>query len=260
VKPITSVRVRRVRNRKKQPSARIGYVLYENATIVVIATLKCRNRKTGRMIQVWILRRDVSPIRAVKLGLDAAICFDCPHRQPKGFQGRTCYVNLRSPQAIWKAYRRGRYPYLPIEGYADAFTGKKIRFGAYGEPILIPIPVMEELTRVSDGWTGYTHQWRKSEYQPYRVYLMASCDSPNDRARARGIGWRTFRVRGTYDPMEPGEITCPASDEAGHRTQCARCRLCNGVRYAVDPRKDITLLVHGSGAKNFVSLASLIAA
>lgn len=259
MKPTTSVRIPRARQRKRKLT-RIGFVLYESDTIVVIATLKCKNRKTGRMIQVWILRRDISPIQAVKRGLDAAICFDCPHRQPKGFQGRTCYVNLRSPQAIWRAYRRGRYAFLTIESYASVFTGKKIRFGAYGEPILIPIPVIERLTAVSNGWTGYTHQWRRAEYQAYRAYVMASCDSPMDRIQAHASGWRTFRVRGEHDAILPGEITCPASDEAGHRTQCERCKLCNGVRYASDPRKDITLIVHGSGAKNFVPLTALTAA
>jgi hypothetical protein len=52
---------------------------------------------------------------------------------------------------------------------------------------------------------------------------------------------------------------CPASDEAGHKTQCAKCLLCNGAR-AMDARKNITIVVHGSGAKNFVPLVAIAAA
>ena len=44
-----------------------GLVLYEGPSeidgkpIVCIATLDSRNRKTGNMVQTWILRQDVSP-------------------------------------------------------------------------------------------------------------------------------------------------------------------------------------------------------
>jgi hypothetical protein len=207
------------------------------------------------MVQVWILNRHVSPIEAVKAGLDSRICFDCAHRG-NGFADRTCYVNLRSPQGIWKAYQRGRYAFLPADRYAEVFADKKIRFGAYGEPILIPVATMSALVSVAQGWTGYTHQWRKAEFQAYRSYLMASCDSPADSALAVAMGWRYFRVRGDVNSILPGEIVCPASDEAGHKTVCAKCKLCSGAREN-DARKNITLLVHGAGAKNFVSLDSI---
>lgn len=244
--------------RRKRNRARIGYVLYETADIVVIATLKSKNRKTGRMVQVWILLRKVSPIKAVQLGLDQAICFECPHRG-EGFKKRTCYVNLRSPQAIWRAYRRGRYQHLAVERYTEVFAEAKIRFGAYGEPILIPLPIVEALTIVSRGWTGYTHQWRRAEYQPYRAYIMASCDNERDAIDASAAGWRYFRVRSEFEPLSAGEISCPASEEMGHRTTCAKCLLCSGAR-ANDARKNIAIIVHGSGKKNFVALNSILPA
>lgn len=240
---------------KNSVPKRIGYVLFEDEQIVVIATMKSTNRKTGKMIQVWILNRFVSPIDAVKTGLDARICFDCKHRGD-GFSKRTCYVNLRSPQGIWKAYTRGRYEHISPAQYAEVFGESKIRFGAYGEPILIPVSIVSALVSVAKGWTGYTHQWRKSEIQTYRNYFMASCDSAQDAQDAVATGWRYFRVRSKVQSILAGEINCPASDESGHKTTCARCGLCNGARQN-DGRKNITLIVHGSGSKNFVAIESI---
>jgi hypothetical protein len=206
---------------------------------------------------VWILNRHISPIDAVKTGQDAVVCFDCKHRGE--FSKRTCYVNLRTPQAIWRAYQRGRYAYLPMDQYAAAFSDKTIRYGAYGEPVLIPLAKMQLLSSVSRGWTGYTHQWRRSEFEPYRAYVMASCDSPQDAIDAVSSGWRYFRVRTAGESLLAGEISCPASDESGHKTQCARCRLCNGAKPA-DGRKSIGIIVHGVGKKNFVSVNAIAAA
>ena len=235
-----------------------GYILHETSEIVVIATgfaRKSSNPKTGDMIQVWILARDVNPVQAIKIGADAAVCFDCKHRGTRG-KGRTCYVRVaNAPLGVWKAYKRGMYPYLPVEDYARMFerrkVRRKVRFGAYGEPILVPVDKMAELTRVSDGWTGYTHQWKHPAYAPYSAFIMASCDSPQDYNDAKVAGWRTFRVRAANAPMGPNEISCPASDEAGKRTTCERCKLCSGTRGAADPRKDVSIIVHGAGARTF---------
>ena len=75
---------------------------------------------------MWILLRHMNPVRAIKLGADAKICFDCAHRGRKG-KGRTCYVRVaNAPLGVWKAYRRGMYPHLAQwERYADMFTGRK---------------------------------------------------------------------------------------------------------------------------------------
>jgi hypothetical protein len=55
-------------------SAPKGYILHQNSNPVVIATLESENRKTGNMIQVWILCANVSPVESVKAGLDAIVC------------------------------------------------------------------------------------------------------------------------------------------------------------------------------------------
>jgi hypothetical protein len=112
------------------------------------------------------------------------------------------------------------------------------------------------MATVSDGWTGYTHQWRKAEYQEYREYVMASCDSSKDASEAIAAEWRYFRVRNAVESLALGEIMCPASEESGHRTTCENCLLCSGMRTA-ETRKNIAIIVHGINAKNFISLESL---
>jgi len=242
--------------RKNRPT---GYVLHENPNYVVIATMETENPKTGNMVQIWILPAEMSPVDAVRSGNDDIVCFDCKHRGENG-KNRTCYVKVfQAPLAVWNAWKRGKYPTLDARDFKYTFAGRKIRFGAYGEPVLIPIDIMRAIAGVADGWTGYTHQWRHAEYREYRALLMASCDSEGDRYTARYNGWRTFRVRTATDPLCKGEIACPASDEMGHRTTCERCNLCDGT-YAMDCRKDIAIIVHGSSAKKFINITTVSAA
>lgn len=69
-----------------------GKSLLDGERIVVIATgifTKTENRKTGDMIQTWILRRDIDPMLARRMGEDKSICGSCKHRQES-----TCYVNI----------------------------------------------------------------------------------------------------------------------------------------------------------------------
>ena len=243
--------------RKSRPS---GYVLHENPNYVVIATMSTHNPKTGNMVQVWILPKDASPVESVRMGQDDIVCFDCKHRgtvdETGRVIGRTCYVKVfQAPLAIWNAYQRGKYPVLDKRDYRFIFAGRKIRFGAYGEGVLIPLDVLISIGFESDGWTGYTHQWRQPEYQHYRTHLMASVDSESEYQQAKAMGWRTFRVRTTEQPLSPREIACPASEEMNHRTTCERCNLCNGS-VPSDARKDIAIVVHGSSAKKFIQISA----
>jgi hypothetical protein len=162
-------------------------------------------------------------------------------------------LSNQAPYAVWSAYQRGRYPFLAMADYAQVFQGRKIRFGAYGEPVLIPLDIVAEVARVSEGRTGYTHQWANPSYQAYRAYVMASVDSPQEYAAAKRLGWRTFRVRTADGTLMPREIICPASDEGQHKSTCADCKLCSGT-YANDPRKDIAIVIHGSNATKFVQI------
>jgi hypothetical protein len=242
----------------KTSAAPKGYILHQNSDIVVIATRESENRKTGNMIQIWILCANVTPVQGVKTGLDAIICEDCKHRG-NGFSDRTCYVNVgQGPNAVYRAFVSGSYPYLPQSRYADVFYGRTVRFGAYGDPVLIPLSIVRWIAFFSDGWTGYTHQWHDSKYQAYSRYVMASVDSESEYRGAKSYGWRTFRVRASADDqLASREIVCPASDESGKKTTCERCKLCSGTTGSNDQRKDIAIVVHGTGSNNFVALSAI---
>lgn len=215
-----------------------GPSLLDGAPIVVIATgleRPSNNRKTGDMIQTWILRADIAPVAALKTGADASICGDCPLRD-----GR-CYVNVgHAPQAIWKAYKRGNYS--RATDLKTVGRGRKVRIGAYGDPAAVPVKVWRSLVAGAVSWTGYTHQWKRRP--SLKGLVMASTETPDDTLKAWARGWRTFRVG--VDPM-PGEITCP-SETIG--TACADCALCKGTALQA---KSILITPHGKGAAKFAA-------
>lgn len=213
-----------------------GPSLLDGRPIVVVAiglASKSTNRKTGAMLQTYILRADVSPLEAIKSGADESICGDCKLRGIGG-KKRGCYVNLgQGPRAVWDAFSRGIYPTGdPVE----IGKGRTVRLGTYGDPAAVPARIWEGLLSLSAGHTGYTHQWRRSDV--LRGIVMASADSDADRAIAWKRGWRTFRIAETPGT---GEIVCPS--ERG--ISCADCRLCDGAGLA----KSITIPAHGVGAK-----------
>lgn len=224
---------------RKRITAPIGYILSETADVVSIVTMRSKNGKTGKMAQVWILHRHIDPLTAVKTGADVKVCGNCKHR------GTTCYVQIgRAPMAVWKAYKRGAYQ--RIKSFR-VFNGKRVRLGAYGDPAFMPRRTVNAIVAHAEKWTGYTHQWTSADW--LRGIVMASVDSPVERAAALAMGWRLFEV-GKGLAVPAGSILCPASDEAGKRTQCIRCVLCDGARPG-DARKNIYIPVHGAAKGQF---------
>lgn len=220
------------------------------------------NPKTGRMAQLWILRADKNPLAALQDRSDDAICGDCKLRGDST-KTRSCYVSVRqAPYQVFNAYDRGSYDRsTPTEvNRLLRDKGLSIRLGAYGDPVALPLHVLQDLT-ADVRHTGYTHQWRQSaEYIPY---LMASVDDAAEYAAAKHMGWRTFRCRTVEEKLFYREIVCPASDEAGHRTTCERCLLCDGKNFStaiknqnhmLDRRSDISIIVHGTLKAQFVKL------
>lgn len=199
-----------------------------------------KNTKTGPMAQVWILREDIPPTEAVNNGGDDAICGDCRHRSGSNI-GRSCYVIWwTAPMQVWKTYRQRETTRLPFE----QVVGRPFRVSAYGDPAAVPAELWHGLAMFAQRWTGYTHQWRTCD-QSLRELLMASVDTPEERSEALALGWRTFRVRREHEPLD-GDIVCPASEEAGMRTTCAKCRLCQGTSTKA---KNIAILPHGQRVK-----------
>lgn len=219
-----------------------GPSLLDGSPIVAVALYSKRNRKTGGMVQTYILRDDMDPLTASKSGADVAICGTCPHRgtptdDPKAKQakGRTCYVILgQGVLSVWKALSRGLYPVA--DGRAIG-RGRMVRIGTYGDPAAVPSHVWENLIADAEGWTAYSHQagWRPD-------LAMQSADTYADALRFWKEGARTFRVVKALSEITAREILCPASKEAGKRTTCAACKLCAGT--ATRSPKSVAIVMH----------------
>ena len=248
---------------QKKPT---GHVIYDGASladgapVVVIATIKSGNSKTGDMLQTWIIRKDIDPRLASKTGADFSICGYCPHRgiaapndaNAKIAKKRTCYVRLdQGVLIVYKSYHRGIYPIA--SGHDDIAAighNRVVRLGTYGDPAIVPSYVWDSLLSRADSWTGYSHQsgLANADYRP--DLTMHSADTLQDAQRAWGNGERTFRiVKNVKDILRDYETLCPASKEAGFRTTCDKCKLCRGNSIKA---KSIAIPAHGNGASNFV--------
>jgi hypothetical protein len=231
-----------------------GASVIDGAPVVVIVTLRSLNRKTGAMLQSWILRQDMDPVAAVRSGDDAAICGACIHRgDPAEGRGRSCYVTVgQAPLSVFRAWRRGRYPVATLADVV-AWHPVPLRIGAYGDPGAVPAAVWSAAAGVPR--TGYTHQWRTRP--DLRSLCMASCDSVAEAAEAAAQGWRAFLVVPDDAAMPrfmPGEegarrvVPCPA---VTHGTTCAACRICDG---ASTRKPHVAIAAHGACASNFAPL------
>jgi hypothetical protein len=225
---------------------RNGIVLYEGPSlidgdpIVVLMTgLKnaSGNRKTGGMVQTYILRADVPPTEALADGMDGSICGGCPHRSKASGGRGSCYVNVgHGPQAVWKCWKHGSGY---IRGSLDVAcgrlraSGRGLRVGTYGDPGAAPGEVWRRLVKAAPFHTGYTHRWR---HRPDLIDIcQASVDSAEQAEKAWSDGWSTFRVSRKGDALRlAGEARCPASEEAEKKVTCESCPVkCNGSQYRV---------------------------
>jgi hypothetical protein len=248
---------------RKQPKP-TGYIVYkgpsilDGAPIVMLLTTRTNNRKTGDMVQTWIIRDDMSPLDASKKKLDSSICGNCPH---KWSVGGACYVNLgQAPTAIYKAYKRGAYMDLtdpaatPLRNQTlgKILHNRKVRLGAYGDPAAVPVQVLRDLVTFASGHTGYTHQMRHKNFDPEVLqYCMASTETLKTSTNLWADKARTFRIVRDISDLMPGEIECLA-DAKG--MSCTDCMLCGGKTNTdsnTKPRPNIAIVVHGSRASKF---------
>ena len=225
-----------------------GYTIFEGKSpitgddIIAVITLKSTNIKTGNMASMWILHKDLSPIEASKEGKDESICGMCPHRHNLG---GACYVTLfQAPLQVWKSYHKGNYPKV---NDMTIFEGMSVRFGAYGDPNVIPIDILVQLKSVVKNSTSYTHQWKtESDNESLKSVSMASVDNKAEATLAIQNGWRYFRVTNDISDINKAtEIVCPNTTKG---IQCIDCGLCNGNTIKA---KNIVIEVHGSKKKKF---------
>ena len=96
----------------------------DGTPIVAIGVWSGSNKKTGKVLQTYILVDGSNPLEASKTGSDYAICGDCTMRGEvttdparKIAKNRRCYVNLgQGVLIVYKSYIKGNYkPANPIE-------------------------------------------------------------------------------------------------------------------------------------------------
>lgn len=231
-----------------------GKSAIDGAPIMLIATgLKTSsvNEKTGALVQTWILRSDITPQEAVDSGADESICGACPHRgivvNGKN-EKRSCYVTIfQAPRNIFQTAKRGVYDRVKGDKARAMLAGRNVRLGAYGDPAAVPFHVWNRILADSARGTGYTHQWKDCDSR-FARYCMASADSQQEAREAQAMGYRTFRVGTKAESIVQGaEFLCPASKEAGQKTNCAACLACGGT--SGPNRASVFIPAHGAAGK-----------
>jgi len=232
-----------------------GFSAYDGKPIVCVLIKSKANKKTGAMVQQYIIRSDLHPIDASRTGADYSICGNCKHRgavNPNKTTGeavgRTCYVKLyQGPASVYKAYCKGVYSVARTMQDVGAFLhGSMLRIGAYGDPSALPHGLNDALIQYSSGHTAYTHGFTVSDAMGADTarYSMVSADSKAEAIRAHSMGYRTFRVipiREINQPLLHNEILCPNTT---HDVQCNECKLCNGQKY--NGARSIAIIAHGA--------------
>ena len=216
---------------------------YDGAEIMVLAVCikdPSKNRKTGWMIQIYILVKSVSPVEAVRLGLDASVCGNCSMRWNNG---GGCYV---LPIWITPTWKKGleapRITPTELAKLANKYN-TPIRQGAWGDPAFVPMDVWEELENAVSNKKGssYTHQWEWVSPE-YAKFSMASVENLKQKADAQAKGYRTYRIVDDESEIVEDERLCLNSSRG---IQCRECGECGGNRSKASHRqKNIVIVRH----------------
>lgn len=167
--------------------------------------------------------------------MDAKNCFDCPFSANSGNGG--CYTHkgqqymgmISMVKSVIREFNGhvDNIPAYSVEILAELVkmaTGRYVRFGSYGEPSLHPLQLVEKLAEASKSWTGYTHQYfRKPEYADF--FMASVHNAKQATTAAKKFNYRSFIAAKDNDNSF---VHCPASKEAGFKSNCSDCGLCSG--------------------------------
>ena len=218
-----------------------GPSVLDGSPIVVVLVFRSLNDKTGDMMQLYIMRADMSPLEASKRKLDAAICGNCSLRHSLG---GACYVVLfHGPLVVYKAWKAGNYPAYSAE-HNRQISSRKVRLGAYGDPAAVPYSVLKKLTDMALGFTGYTHQLKHKNFDSRVLqFCQVSTDTHKQTEQAHAAGNGSYRIVTDKAQALPFETECLADS---HGLECRDCMKCDGS-------SNIFILVHGSRKSNFLN-------
>lgn len=205
----------------------------DGTPILVAVTSKGRNVKTGPVDTLWVLHAGLQPYEAIRQGVDAAVCGDCPMRGMVG-KARLCYVGAYTLSAVWRAALKQGGKVETIKPQSSI-----LRVTGYGDPAAVPLDVLQGLMSQYKFNIGYTHQWRLMP----NIGLLASVASVAEKIQANAQGFRTFRVKGPVEDVLPDEIVCPATTRD---ITCEKCKLCSTQSKA----KNIVIDFHGTSLKS----------
>ena len=260
---------------QKNTTLFLGPSLYDGKRIAVQAMSVNRaseNEKTGDMVQHMITSTEAPPVDK-----DQAVsaCGGCAL-----LASGICYVNK---SWLRKAWERVEKTTANLRDFAKVRRVKRRphRIGSEGDPCAAPLSFWREFFKTvrPKGWTSYVHGWKARKMHTtgdmapacdtgFSAFSMASCDTVEERKEAKALGYRTARVAIEGEPLQKGEIICPAIKTDG-RIQCAECLLCDGnaswIKSSFSPyfrgrvRPDIVFPAHG-GAGQPDKFKNLVAA
>lgn len=230
-------------------------VWLENDNVFVIRKGKTSNKKISDgsdIVQTYTFSKDQWLLATTSSGfgmkkffaMDGTNCLDCPYSGNQGEGG--CYTHKFNQYVGFLSMLRS-IKFSDLTPYdaekqrqcIDMAKDSYVRFGTYGEPSLLPIRLVEYMSDVAKSWTGYTHQWKKVWALPYSKYFMASTHNKEETYKAKLKNYRSFIASTTGTEKA---VTCPASAEAGFKSNCASCGLCSGM--LGKGKKDIKILEH----------------
>lgn len=183
--------------------------------------------------------------------LDAKNCFDCPFSVNSNQGGAKCYTHkvmqysgfVSMLKSIVKEFstlnKIPNYSNVDSDKLTAMATNRYVRFGTYGEPSVHPIELVKTLTNVAKSWTGYTHQYfRKPEYANF--FMASTHNEIQAKTAMDKFNYRSFIA--TDDNSDTTAVICPASNEAGFKSNCADCGLCSGTMGK--GKKNVVILEH----------------
>ena len=183
--------------------------------------------------------------------LDSSNCLDCPFSANTSGKVGLCYTHkitqfkgfLSSLKSIANEFQSWdgilNYNNDHKNSIVKLSKSKYVRFGSYGEPSKHPINLVDAITSVSNGYTGYTHQYKK--VSEFSKYFMASVHNDIEANKAQNeYGYRSFI---SYDgKLTTKAVQCPASKEKDYKSNCSKCGLCSGVMGKGN--KDVKISMH----------------
>jgi len=221
------------------------YEFHHNNCVHVIEYKSSANKKLGMLTRlVGTYHYSLDQVLNNNFKLDSSNCLDCPFSYNQGKP--QCYTHksymrlgllaklksLHNRFVTIKAFDQDKFD----EFFSKLSGVELVRFGVYGEPVLLPDGVIPKLSTLANS-TGYTHQWNKDINHKHSKYLMASTHSAIEAAVANDLGWRVFN-EGELE----GAVNCPASKEQMRKSTCTQCSLCGGT--SGNSKKNISILKH----------------